>query len=44
MPGDICQSDEHPGKHFTQYVEGIFPVGRRIGVKNGRAFAMDYDG
>lgn len=42
QPGDICESDEHPGKHFTKYVDGIFPAtGRRIGVVNGRAYRIE---
>lgn len=43
QPGDVLEmeTDEHPGHHFTEFVGGIFPVGRRIGVADGCAFRID---
>jgi len=39
---DICKSDEHPGRHFTEFAKGVFPAtGRRIGVVNGRAYRIE---
>lgn len=34
--GDLCESDEDAGRHFTRFVDGVFPVsGQRLGVKDG---------
>ena len=44
QPGDVLElaaSDEDPGQHFTEHVDGVFPVGRRIGVVNGHAYRIE---
>lgn len=43
QPGDVLEleTDENPGHHFTEHVDGVFSVGRRIGVVNDYAYRID---